>query len=207
LKNKQPLFLFYGYILYAQLCTVLSAEPKSLESLSNKFFKSILRELPFHLHTLDKMNSLEDKFLSSDSDKSLSEDGMNLSLTVASQNTLSELRGLSSRGSPFNNGECSPSPDADVSSNCGTDDSAESSGPSEGMLQAATSVLDPKVNLTNHQSQRGSSSDGTTTTESLDLGSLQEKEELPYPLTNETLEQAMAELPAGARLVRTLPHP
>lgn len=148
------------------------------------------------------MNNLEDKFLSSDSDKSLSEEGMNLSLTVATQSGISEHRRLSSKGSQFQSGECSPSPDADVSSNCGTDDSAESSVPSEGVLQGATPLVGTRINTTKYQSQRGSSSEGTAATEVQDNGSFQEKEELPYPLTNETLEQAMAELPAGARLVR-----
>jgi hypothetical protein len=144
---------------------------------------------------------MDDKFLSSDSDKSLTEEGMNLSLTVASESTMSELRGLSSREVQQHHGECSPSPDADVSSNCGTDDSAESSVPSDGILSALTPVTDMTETA---RSLRGSSSEGTAVTEILDPNVFQEKDELPYPLNNETLEQALAELPAGARLVRPI---
>jgi hypothetical protein len=141
---------------------------------------------------------MDDRFLSSDSDKSLSEEGMNLSLTVASQSSMSELRGLT-RDGQNHDGECSPSPDADVSSNCGTDDSAESSVPSDGILSGMTPSTDRTETA---RSLRGSSSEGTAVTEILDPNTYQEKEELPYPLNNETLEQALAELPAGARLVR-----
>ena len=157
---------------------------------------------------------------------------MNLSLTV-SQANLSELHSLSSRGaqsshpgpsiqSPWDgstsydgNGGGAPSPDADVSSNCGTD-SSESTANSEGMnlsdlptkpLARGHRVrLLPNIAPSMIQSPwDGAASDATTISETRSVETaLDHEEQLPYPLNEETLDQALGELPPGARLVRIL---